>query len=217
MSAPQTIFRRYGSLEQAREIEKLLNDNNIPTAINDNTSKLDASFSGGNLQNQFELIVETKDFEKAEIILEQNAELLISQVDENYYLYDFSDEELYEILLKSDEWSELDNKLAVQILQKRGKAVDSEILNVLKKERLQVLSKPEESQTPWIIVGYIAALLGGLIGIAIGYSIWKAKKTLPNGQSVYSYNENDRREGKRIFILGLILLPIYALIRIIIP
>ena len=217
MSAPQTIFRRYGSLEQAREIEKLLNDNNIPTAINDNTSKLDASFSGGNLQNQFELIVETKDFEKAEKILEQNAELLISQVDENYYLYDFSDEELYEILLKSDEWSELDNKLAVQILQKRGKAVDSEILNVLKKERLQVLSKPEESQTPWIIVGYIAALLGGLIGIAIGYSIWKAKKTLPNGQSVYSYNENDRREGKRIFILGLILLPIYALIRIIIP
>lgn len=217
MSTPQTIFRRYGSLEQAREIEKLLNDNNIPTAINDNTSKLDASFSGGNLQNQFELIVETKDFEKAEKILEQNAELLISQVDENYYLYDFSDEELYEILLKSDEWSELDNKLAVQILQKRGKAVDSEILNVLKKERLQVLSKPEESQTPWIIVGYIAALLGGLIGIAIGYSIWKAKKTLPNGQSVFSYNENDRREGKRIFILGLILLPIYALIRLIIP
>ena len=157
------------------------------------------------------------DFEKAEKILEQNAELLISQVDENYYLYDFSDEELYEILLKSDEWSELDNKLAVQILQKRGKAVDTEILNVLKKERLQVLSKPEESQTPWIIVGYIAALLGGLIGIAIGYSIWKAKKTLPNGQSVYSYNENDRREGKRIFILGLILLPIYALIRLIIP
>jgi hypothetical protein len=217
MSAPQTIFRRYSSPEQAREIEKLLNDNNIPTAINDNTSKLDASFSGGNLQNQFELIVETKDFEKAEKILEQNAELLISQVDENYYLYDFSDEELYEILLKSDEWSELDNKLAVQILQKRGKAVDTEILNVLKKERLQVLSKPEESQTPWIIVGYIAALLGGLIGIAIGYSIWKAKKTLPNGQSVYSYNENDRREGKRIFILGLILLPIYALIRLIIP
>lgn len=217
MPEPQTIFRKYNSLEQAREIEKLLNDNNIPTAINDNTSKLDASFSGGNLQNQFELIVETKDFEKAEKILEQNAELLISQVDENYYLYDFSDEELYEILLKSDEWSELDNKLAVQILQKRGKAVDTEILNVLKKERLQVLSKPEESQTPWIIIGYIAALLGGLIGIAIGYSIWKAKKTLPNGQSVYSYNENDRREGKRIFILGLILLPIYALIRLIIP
>jgi hypothetical protein len=213
----QTTFRKYASIEQSKEIAKLLNENNIPTLITDNKSRLDASFSGDNLNIQFEIKIESSDFEKAEKILEQNAELLISQLDENYYLFDFSDEELYEILLKSDEWSELDNKLAVQILQKRGKAVDTEMLNVLKKERLQVLAKPEESQTPWIIIGYITAILGGLIGIAIGYSIWKAKKTLPNGQSVYSYNENDRREGKRIFILGLILLPIYALIRLIIP
>ncbi|GAA4072242.1 hypothetical protein GCM10022389_16930 [Flavobacterium cheonanense] len=76
------------------------------------------------------------------------------------------------------------------------------------------MAKPEENQKPWIVAGYIFALLGGFFGIIIGYVLMRSKKNLPNGQRVYSYNTNDRQQGKMIFYIGIILLPIYIILRI---
>ena len=120
---------------------------------------------------------------------------------------------MYEILLKADEWNEFDYKLAQKILVQRGKSVDTELLKALKKQRIELLAKPEENQKSWIVAGYIFATLGGLLGIFIGYSLWTSKKSLPNGQKVYSYNEKDRTHGKNIFYIGLITLPFYVIVR----
>ncbi|WP_431243320.1 hypothetical protein ACQ9BO_01130 [Flavobacterium sp. P21] len=64
------------------------------------------------------------------------------------------------------------------------------------------------------MAGYLFSLLGGGIGMVIGYSLWTSKKTLPNGERVYSYNEADRKHGKTIFILGTIIFPLVLLIKI---
>lgn len=210
-----SVFRKYPTIEQAKELERLLNGKNIETQIADNLSSVDSSFSGSSLQNQFEIKIQLLDFEKAEKILYKDAENLIDEVDKDYYLFEFTDEELYDILLKADEWNELDYKLAQRILTEKGKSIDSELLKSLKKQRLESLAKPEENQKPWIIAGYIFAILGGLLGIFIGYSLWTSKKSLPNGQRVYSYNGKDRMHGKTIFYIGLILLPLYIFLRII--
>lgn len=77
----------------------------------------------------------------------------------------------------------------------------------MKKQRLQELEKPDENQRPWIIAGYIFALLGGFLGIIIGYFLWTSKKTLPDGRKVYSYNQKDRMQGKYIFFIALIIFP----------
>lgn len=99
-------------------------------------------------------------------------------------------------------------------MTERGKNIDSDVLASLKKERLQILAKPEEPQKSWITVGYIFSILGGFLGIIIGYLLWTSKKTLPNGERIYSYNENDRKHGKTIFILGLIIFPLALLVKI---
>ena len=88
------------------------------------------------------------------------------------------------------------------------------MLASLKKERLNILSKPEENQRPWIIAGYLFSFLGGGIGIVIGYSLWTSKKTLPNGERIYSYNNADRKQGKTIFIIGLIVFPLALIVKI---
>ena len=44
-------------------------------------------------------------------------------------------------------------------------------------------------------MGYFFTIIGGLLGIFIGYSLFTVKKTLPNGKKVYSYSENDRKHG----------------------
>ncbi|MTH17074.1 hypothetical protein [Flavobacterium sp. LC2016-01] len=207
-------FKNFPTRIQAKEVEILLNNNNIKTVLADNIAPVDITFSGSTLQNQYEIKIDPADFAKAQEILEKDTENLLNQVDKDYYLLSFSNEELYDVLLKSDEWNVFDYKLAQKLLTERGKNIDPDMLASLKKERLKILAKPEENQKPWIMAGYLFSLLGGGIGIVIGYSLWTSKKTLPNGERVYSYNDADRNHGKTIFILGTIIFPLALLIRI---
>lgn len=201
-------FRSFPTLIQAKELETLLKENNIETILGDNLPPIDITFSGSSLQNQYEVKIDASDFQKAELILEKQTENLLETVDPDYYLLSFTNEELYEILLNSDEWNVFDYKLAQKLLNERGKTIDPDMLASLKKERLKILAKPEENQKPWIIAGYIFSVLGGGIGIVIGYSLWKSKKTLPNGERVYSYSAEDRKHGKTIFFISLIVFPL---------
>lgn len=215
MEENYSIFRKFPTLEQATELKDLLNENGIKSILADNVPPVDVTFSGSTLNYQVEIRIKQSDFKTAEEILEQNAGELIDQVDKDYYLFEFTDEELYEILLKSDEWNAFDYTLAQKILKQRGKSVDKELLNSLKNERLKDLAKPEGNQKPWIIGGYVFSILGGFLGLIIGYFLWTSKKTLPNGQKVYSYSENDRKHGKYIFYIGLIIAPTALLLKVV--
>lgn len=208
------VFRKLNTLIQAQELETLLNENNIKTVLADNIAPVDITFSGSTLLNEYEIKIDASNFEKAEAVLEKDAESLLEKMDQDYYLLSFTDEELYEVLIKSDEWSIFDYKLAQKILTNRGKTIDQEMLASLKKERLNILSKPEKNQRPWIIAGYLFSFLGGGIGIVIGYSLWTSKKTLPNGKRIYSYNDADRKQGKTIFIIGMIVFPLALIVKI---
>ncbi|MFA9186961.1 hypothetical protein AAGV33_04390 [Flavobacterium sp. FBOR7N2.3] len=208
------VFRSFSTLTQAQELEVLLNENNIDTVLGDNIAPVDVMFSGSTLHNQYEVKISPFNFEKAESILEKEAVNALEDIDEDYYLFSFTDEELYEILMKSDEWNAFDYKLSQKILINRGRKVDDEMLIFLKNERLKILAKPEENQKSWIIAGYLFSILGGGIGIFIGYSLWTSKKTLPNGERIYSYKEEDRKNGKNIFIIGLIIFSALLIIKI---
>jgi len=209
-----SIFRKFSTLEQAKELEAILNGKGIKSILADNAPPVDVTFSGNTLQNEIEIRIKQSDFKEAEQILEQDAENLINEVDKDYYLFDFTDNELYDILLKSDEWNKFDYTLAQKILTARGKSIDKSLLNSLEKQRLDDLAKPEGGQKPWIIVGYLFSLLGGFLGLIIGYFLWTQQKTLPNGQKVYSYKENDRKQGKYIFFIGLIFFPLFLIWKI---
>jgi len=208
------VFRSFSTLAQVQELEALLNENNISTVLGDNIAPVDVTFSGSTLLNKYEVKISPFDFEKAEFIVEEEAGNLLDKIDKEYYLFSFTNDELYEVLIKSDEWNPFDYKLAQKLLINRGEKVDAEMLDSLKKERLKALAKPEESQKSWIIAGYLFSFLGGGVGIIIGYSLWSSKKTLPNGERIYSYKSEDRKHGKNIFIIGLIVFSILTIVKI---
>jgi len=210
-----SIFKRFPTLEQAQDLQKLLNDAGIETIIADNVPPVDITFGGSTLNNEIEIRISPKDFKKAEALLLKQAETLIDDVDPSHYLFEFSTEELYDILIKYDEWGEFDYTLAQQLLKKRGEKIDAETLENLKKQRIMELAKPEKKQTGWIIAGYIFSILGGFLGIIIGYSLWKARKTLPNGTKVHSYSERDQKHGQYMFLIGVIIFPITLIWKII--
>jgi len=182
--------------------------------MGDNVAPVDITFSGSTIQNQIEIKIKQIDFEKAKKLLIEQAEILTETIEQDYYLLDFTDDELYEILLNADEWNEYDYVLAQKLLKKRGKPITEALLNSLKTQRIQTLAEPDEGQTFWIILGYIFSILGGFIGIIIGYFLMTSKKTLPNGQQVYSYKKSNRTHGKHIFYLGIITFPVLLIYKV---
>ena len=83
-----------------------------------------------------------------------------------------------DVIVKADEWSVFDNVLARKILAKRGKPINEGEISTIQEQRLGNLKKPEPSQRAWIIVGYICAMLGGVLGFFIGWHLSTYKRTL---------------------------------------
>ena len=208
------VFRKFSDVDQAKELASTLKDNGIEYELVDNSPTFDVTFSGNTLQNEVQLKIKQVDFDKANKLLEEEAKNLINQVNKDHYLFEFTNEELYEIIMKPDEWSTFDYKLAQKILIDRGQTINDDLINSLRKQRIEDLSKPEQGQKTWIYAGYLFAILGGLIGVFIGWYLWTYKKTLPDGQKVYAYSDSDQKHGRNIFIIGVIVFPIMTLIRI---
>jgi hypothetical protein len=215
MKQETSIFRKFTTLEQASELKELLSNHGIQSIISDDAPPLNLTFSEDALQNRVELRIQQKDFGKAEEVLSREAEELLNQVDENHYLFDFTNEELYDILTKPDEWNEFDYKLAHKILKEQGEPINEEMLASWKANRINDLAQPEKKRSAWFLIGgYISAFLGGFAGLIIGYIIWTSKKTLPTGEKVHSYSEDDRKHGKYIFYIGLVIAPIALLFKV---
>ncbi len=194
-------FKTFASEQLAMDLAEVLKKNKISYQVS-STPSTDILFSNNKFGKEYTIKVRKDDFEKANQVLLQISKQEADQIDDGYYLYSFTDEELYEIISKPDDWSLLDGIIAAKILKQRGKVFD---LAKLKEERLVELSKPEPNSDSFIIFGYLISLLGGVFAIFIGWNLMTFKKTLPNGEKIYGYSQEDREHGKRIFNLGVIL------------
>ena len=207
-------FQKFNEQVSALELGKLLKENNIEYLLEDNSVNSDPIMSNNEFSKDFRVKLQRKDFEKADNLLQQLSQAEIDEIDKNYYLFSFSDDELIDLIAKRDEWSQFDFLLAQKLLKERGKEISPEMIEQIKKERIIELSKPEESQTSWIISGYVFALLGGLLGIFIGWYLSTHKKTLPNGNRIYVYSAIDRKHGSRILIVGVIFLTFWLIMKL---
>ncbi len=203
-----TTFKKYPDLNEAKALEQLLSNSGIESRFIDNSSTLDSSLGGG-IAKEYEIQVKHEDFTKAETIIINQAKDQLGDVSREHYLFEFTDDELYDVVLKHDEWSDFDYLLARRLLEERGKTIDDELMANLRRQRLDDLAKPEGNQMPWIAFGYISALLGGFFGVITGYVLWTSHKTLPNGDSVPTYSESDRLHGKMIFVLGILSMAVW--------
>jgi hypothetical protein len=197
-------FQKFSDEAAALELTTVLKQHNIDVFLENTSPSFDPTFANSELIKEYRVKLLKKDFEKAhQLLLELSAKQL-EQVDPNHYLFDFSDEELLELINKRDEWSAFDFLLAQKILKDRGKEITPTAIAAARNQRLQELSLPEKPQSGWILFGYFCALCGGLLGIFIGWYLHYHKKTLPDGSSVYAYTAADRRSGHNIFVLGII-------------
>lgn len=197
-------YRKFSDFQQAQELTELLDKNNIEYYLEEDAQAFDPSFTVNGIKKDYLVKINQQDFVKVDLLLAEITEKEVENVPPDYYLLEFTDEELMEVVLKRDEWSNFDYILARKLLKERGKEVSYEVLELINKQRINDLAKPEERQKAWIMAGYVLALLGGIISIFIGWHLLSFKKTLPNGQRIYSYASEDRNHGLIIMILGLL-------------
>ncbi len=207
-------FQKFPSKESAIPLESILKINKIEYLLEDHSSSLDSTLLGNASIKEFRIKIKNNDFERADKLLLDVALKELELVDKSHYLFSFSDDELFEIITRKDDWSQYDYLLAQKILKERGKEINPEIIKLLKRNRLDQLSKPEESQKAWIFAGYLFACLGGFLGVIIGWHLLTHKKTLPNGDRVYGHTQSDRSHGNNILVLGSITLILVILFRI---
>lgn len=195
-----TVYQKFGNQEDAADLVDLLKENSIDYKV-ESTS--------GDFNPSFVFTPEISVFVKTENIGLVDG-LFVSQAPKDYYLFNFSDAELREVIEKKDEWSLFDYQCARKILSDKGIVVDEEAIREIEAKRIYELRQPDQSQKSWIIIGYTLILIGSLPGVFIGYSIWKGTKKLPNGEHVYRFSEGDRKHGKWITWISIALfIPIF--------
>ncbi len=156
----------------------------------------------GDGQTWYHVMLPRDQFELAEHYLRSRAKENLVVIEPDHPLCGFDDRELMDVLVRPDEWSADDSEVAKRLLSERGKPVSEEAVELLREARLDDIRQTAPSQTAFLVLGLISALAGGFLGMAIGWYINTAKKTLPNGEQVYTYRKEDRKRAVMIFGLG---------------
>lgn len=203
---PFATFQKFNTLGDAEGLVLLLRKHNLEVEVKDVSPAVDVTFTMDKMFHEFEVRLRPEDFEKAHQIMEENASELVLDIDPDYYLFDFTDEELMEVVEKEDEWSKSDMLLALKLLQDRGKGLSREEVEEIRQKRIAELRKPAKGDKLWLVIGFASSLLGGFWGIAIGWIRMSSKKTLPNGERVPLYDESTRKSAKTLFGFGMLCL-----------
>ncbi|HEY5327312.1 MAG TPA: hypothetical protein VIJ27_09960 [Mucilaginibacter sp.] len=202
-------YQKFSDSALADELGGQLEFHHIEYFIEKEARPFDPTYSFNESSvTQYAVKIKSEDFEKVNRLLKDDASEDVTEIGKDYYLYSFTDDELMEVITKADEWSPFDVVLARKLLAEKGKVFTDDAITAINEKRIEELKVPDPPQTYWIVVGYVCAFAGGLLGIFIGWYLMTYKKTLPNGERVYEYLESDRKQGRIIFYIGIVVLTV---------
>ena len=210
-------YQAFLSPEAAEPLLALLDQQKIPFETSFDQHDFDITFAYNPTRTQFVVKLHPQDFDKARAVETETSKQQIASVSSDYHLFDFTEEELFTILVKPDEWNNFDVTLAQQILRDRGRDVSADTVALLSQHRMAELGRPEEVQKSWIMAGYLFALCGGVVGLIIGWHLAFHKKQLPNGHQKLAFSEEDRTQGRRILALSSLVVGGSLLISLLLP
>lgn len=223
MSNVLLTFQRFQDPVLANELLEKLNGFGVTGTVEISKSLLDPVLAGPSGEPEYFVKIASGDFIKAHQHLEAFYRASINELEPDYYLFDFSNEELQEIIKTPEEWGPLDFQLAIKLLKERGIAVPEANSSVLSKENLARIAKKSNGKSlKTISIVFIAYIILSLLAQSIthrynfpfstilvtliGANLAWSRKTLPDGSQVWHFEDKDRADGKAIFYSGLFLL-----------
>ena len=210
-------YQKFNDPALAEELAEKLDHHDIAYFVDESSFRFDPSLVMSNATTEYAVKIKSEDFEKVNQLLIADESKNVNDVDKDYYLFTFTDDELMDVITKADEWSAFDVVLARKLLAERGKNVSDKEIETINEQRIEELKQPDTPQTFWIVIGYMVSILGGVLGIFIGWHLYSYKKTLPDGERVYGYTERDRWHGRIIFYLSIVVFAVAIIVYKIAP
>lgn len=203
MSSSYRLLKSFHDPALGEPLVELLQENNIPFDLEDTVPSLDVTFTGSIVQHQFRITVPASYFEEANALVEKLAQKHIDETpaDEDHYLYEFSDDELIDVLVKKDEWSKEDILISRKILSDRSRTISDKEIERLWQERLDEFRKPERAHWGWVI---FVIIFSPFLGVVMGWYWMTIKKTDPTGYKSYAYDTFTQTLGKVVAFICLL-------------
>ena len=202
---------RSGSLEEIRTASEVLDVNGISYQVSNAGAVFDVTTIGSQPLNDYLIKVTDSDLESARLALENH--YTAKDLPRDHFLRAATDEDILEILASPLDWDAFTVAHARSIAATR--AINPDAIKGKSEER--IIEKREEIKVgkaapTWLLVlGWASALMGGLIGIGIGYSLSYMKEETPEGR-FYTYDESSRRRGGQILILSVVMVVVWIAI-----
>ncbi|MGQ3012958.1 MAG: hypothetical protein ACT6QS_04595 [Flavobacteriales bacterium] len=202
MSDTYRVFRKFPQQEQALELQQMLLQKGIESVIDEDSFLVDITFTNPEQQQkEFFVKLAPEYFPVAETLLTEIALQELPLIPKDYYLYDFDDSDLQDIIKNPQEWSKTDYLLAKQILQERSfSATDIEMAEK------QVIAERETPKNGGLLIptGYLMSIAGGYLGLLIGILLYNTKRPVPDGRRIFFYTKETRKHGLYMIVISAI-------------
>jgi hypothetical protein len=114
------LFQLLHHRQVAEEMGKILDQEGIPYEIIQTRKYFDPSFAFNKVDPEVNLRLKSADFTRARGVLEAYYMKMVENTEPDYYLFKFTDMELFDIISKPEEWGVFDHVLARNIIKERG-------------------------------------------------------------------------------------------------
>lgn len=196
-------FRIFKEATPAKELATWLQNRQVNATYHEAKPVMDTLYIGSVHTSDYIVSIAANDFEQARDLLVTYYQHQLKNIPTDYYLFDFSNNELKAILAQPDQWGDLDYALAQDILEQRGIAISEHQLQQMLDTRLAQLKQPEQAAKSIVYFGFILCFMGGFIGSLIGWHLAHAQKILPNGIRVPMYAASERSKGNVMIWIGI--------------
>jgi hypothetical protein len=207
-------YQTFMSLEQAMEVVELLKEARIPYSLEKPVQLVDSVFTGAMLLPAAVLRIPGNYFSQLNELLENNASNNIASgvYDASHYLYDFSDEELIDVITQVEEWHPNDIILAKIILKNRGINITDSDISQRRKRHLTDLRKPKKGKPVLMIITFAACFIGAFmftwlilaLSLGMGYYYWKDTTIDPEGKKFWTFDTETRYIGILMMVLSVL-------------
>jgi hypothetical protein len=192
-------YSKFHSKEEAEAFTDRLLQAGIYHELEVERDVLDKVYTGASLDPMIAVKVPVSDFNRVNTLVENDVELNLEHIDPAYYLFQFTNDELVDVVKEPEEWNAFDRALAKKILEDRNVDPGS----ILVKE-LPVHYEPVRISIPLLIMEYLVAIFFAFSGIVIGFATLFATKTLRDGSQVMIYDQQTRNHAKVLVVIGML-------------
>ena len=195
-------YKSFESVGLAQLLTELLDESKTYYELHNSEGKIEG-FDPSQPHGVIEVWIAEDQFDYIDDLIEEKVNSELDTVADDYFIFEFSNDELRNVLINAHEWSPLDLALANKLLKERGEPFDKEELEKIREENIAESALARNISKGRKITGLIVAFLFPLIGIITALIYLLASKEDLSGKKVPKYGEPTKKHGKIVIIVAL--------------